>query len=127
MAKYVIRTKFKTKIKSEVYRLVNRSDALVAYIAAMASHRHKLDNFEDNEQLQNLIRLTSKQILLAYNPTQIDKQAFETSLEAFKNYEMDLSGEYLLIVEQLRLITFTALDIQQLLQKVNFNNTEITL
>ena len=117
----------KQKLKSEVYQLVNQSNALVAYIAAIASHRHKLDNFDDNEQLQNLISLTSKQIMLAYNPVKIDKHVFETSLEAFKNYEMDLSGEYLLIVEQLRLITFTALDIQQLLHKVNFTNSEITL
>jgi len=115
----------KQRLKKEVSTLVNRCDALVAYIAALASHRHKLDNFENNYELQNLIAVTGKQISLAYNPTTLDKQAIDESIQAFKNYKCDLSGDCLLIVEQLRLITFTALDIQVLLQKVNFNDKQI--
>ena len=45
----------KQKLTSEVYALVNRCDALVSYIAALASHRHKMDDFENNIALQDLI------------------------------------------------------------------------
>ena len=115
----------KQKLSNEVYTLVNRCDALVAYIAALASHRHKMDGFENNIALQNLIAITSKQISLAYNPVQVNDKAQENTIIEFENYKTNLSGECLLITEQLRLITFTALDIQLLLQKVNFN-TKLT-
>ena len=111
----------KQKLSKEIYALVNRCDALVAYIAALASHRHKIEGFENNITLQHLIDLTGNQISLAYNPTQINSNAQESTIEEFENYKTDLSGECLLIIEQLRLIAFTALDIQLLLQKVNFN------
>jgi uncharacterized membrane protein YccC len=115
----------KQKLNKEVYTLVNRCDALVAYIAALASHRHKIDRFANNIELQNLIELTEKQISLAYNSAQTNKRAIDNNIQAFANYKTDLSGECLLIVEQLQLIAFTALDIQLLLQKVNFKNKQI--
>ena len=112
----------KQKLNREVYALVNRCDALVSYIAALASHRHKMDDFENNIALQGLINATAKQIALAYDPQQIDEAQLIITIEEFENYKPTLSGEALLIVEQLRLIAFTALDIQVLLQKVNFIN-----
>jgi len=110
----------KQKLNREVYALVNRCDALVSYIAALASHRHKLDEFENNIALQGLINATTKQITLAYHPQLVDEAQLLITIEEFENYKPTLSGEALLIVEQLRLIAFTALDIQVLLQKVNF-------
>jgi len=115
----------KQKLTKEVYTLVNRCDVLVAYIAALASHRHKIDRFANNLELQNLIELTEKQISIAYNPAQINKKVIADNIKAFTNYKTDLSGECLLIIEQLQLIAFTALDIQLLLQKVNFQNKQI--
>ena len=114
----------KQKLTSEVYALVNRCDALVSYIAALASHRHKMDDFENNIALQDLINVTAKQISLAYNPVQVDDKELVSIIEKFEHYKANLSGECLLIVEQLRLIAFTALDIQLLLQQVNFKHTQ---
>ena len=111
----------KQKLTKEVYALVNRCDALVSYIAALASHRHKMDDFENNIALQDLINATAKQISSAYNPISVDEQELVNAIEKFADYKTNLSGETLLIVEQLRLIAFTALDIQLLLQQVNFN------
>jgi len=111
----------KQQLNREVAALVNRCDALVSYIAALASHRHKMDNIEDNHLLQELIEITGRQISLAYNTEQIDKERVALTIAAFENEKLALSGEALLIVEQLRLIAFTALDIQLLLQKVNFS------
>jgi uncharacterized membrane protein (TIGR01666 family) len=110
----------KQKLTKEVYALVNRCDALVSYIAALASHRHKMDDFEENIALQALINATKKQISTAYNPTDIDDGELESALQEFKYHEANLSGKTLLLVEQLRLIAFTALDIKLLLQQVNF-------
>ncbi|MCP4324567.1 MAG: hypothetical protein GY951_04935 [Psychromonas sp.] len=110
----------KQNLNREVYALVNRCDALVSYIAALASHRHKLDALENNIALQGLINATAKQITLAYSPQLVDEAQLLITIEEFENYKPTLSGEALLIVEQLRLIAFTALDIQVLLQKVNF-------
>ena len=115
----------KQKLSKEIYTLVNKCDVLVAYIAALASHRHKIDRFANNLELQNLIELTEKQISIAYNPAQINKQVISDNIKAFANYKTDLSGECLLIIEQLQLIAFTALDIQLLLQKVNFQNKQV--
>lgn len=108
----------KQQLTKETYALVNRCDALVSYIAALASHRHKMVDFENNNELQNLINATSAQIYLAYNPDQNVTNELDT-IDIFENYKANLSGEVLLIVEQLRLIAFTALDIQLLLQQVN--------
>ena len=110
----------KQKLNSEVYALVNRCDALVSYISALASHRHKMDGFEENSALQTLIDATATQVSLAYAPENINESQINITIEEFENYKTTLSGEALLIVEQLRLIAFTALDIQALLQKVNF-------
>lgn len=110
----------KQKLNREVYALVNRCDALVSYITALASHRHKIDDFENNIALQGLINATARQISLAYDPHNIDQAQLMITIEEFENYKPALTGEALLIVEQLRLIAFTALDIQVLLQKVNF-------
>ncbi|WP_022941603.1 YccS family putative transporter [Psychromonas hadalis] len=112
----------KQKLNREVYALVNRCDALVSYIAALASHRHKLDNFANSIALQGLVNATAKQIALAYEPQQLDETQIVITIEEFENYKPTLSGEALLIVEQLRLIAFTALDIQLLLQQVDFSN-----
>lgn len=112
----------KQQLNREVYALVNRCDALVSYIAALASHRHKIDEIENDSALQALIDTTAKQIALAYAPLQIDEPQLRITIEEFENYKPTLTGEALLIVEQLRLIAFTALDIQVLLQKVNFNH-----
>lgn len=108
----------KQQLTKEIYALVNRCDALVSYIAALASHRHKMDNFADNKDLQRLINATSAQIYLAYQPDQTENNELD-SLDIFENDKTELSGEVLLIVAQLRLIAFTALDIQLLLQQVN--------
>ncbi|PKF63708.1 TIGR01666 family membrane protein [Psychromonas sp. psych-6C06] len=114
----------KQQLNREVYALVNRCDALVSYIAALASHRHKIEGFEHNIALQGLMNATARQISLAYDPQGIDQAQLMITIEEFENYKPTLSGEALLIVEQLRLIAFTALDIQVLLQKVNFPNTD---
>lgn len=112
----------KQKLTKEVYALVNRCDALVSYIAALASHRHKMDDFEQNSALQDLINATAQQILSAYNPGAVDDTQIVNAIAPFENCKASLSGETLLIIEQLRLIAFTALDIQLLLQQVNFDN-----
>ncbi|WP_028866106.1 YccS family putative transporter [Psychromonas aquimarina] len=112
----------KQKLNREVYALVNRCDALVSYIAALASHRHKMQGFENNQALQHLICATEKQIALAYNQQQTDKIQPVITVDEFEKYKPMLSSEVLLIVEQLRLIAFTALDIQVLLQQVDFNH-----
>jgi uncharacterized membrane protein (TIGR01666 family) len=115
----------KQKLNHEIYGLVNRCDALVSYIAALASHRHKIDGFENNIALQDLIDATANQIALAYNPQQVDEAQLVITIEEFENYKPALTGEALLIVEQLRLIAFTALDIQVLLQQVDFTNQKV--
>ena len=114
----------KQKLSNEVYALVNRCDALVSYIAALASHRHKIDNFENNIVLQNLLAVTAKQLSSAYNPVQVNGNDLESTIKEFENNKTNLSGECLLIIEQLRLIAFTALDIQLLLQQVNFKHNQ---
>jgi len=111
----------KQQLNREVYALVNRCDALVSYIAALASHRHKIEQIEDNVALQTLMVATERQIALAYNLESADESSAVIRIEDFEDYKPGLSGEALLIVEQLRLIAFTALDIQVLLQKVNFS------
>lgn len=112
----------KQKLSKEIYALVNRCDALVSYIAAMASHRHKIADFANNVALQALFNATSAQISLAYKRNQLDSRELGSAIDQFERYEANLSGEALLIVEQLRLIAFTALDIQLLLQKINYND-----
>ena len=115
----------KQKLTREVYALVNRCDALVSYIAALASHRHKMEEFDNNIALQGLINATAKQIALAYAPQEVDEAQLVITIEEFENYKPTLTGEALLIVEQLRLIAFTALDIQVLLQQVDFSHQKV--
>ena len=55
---------------------------------------------------------------------EVDDKELVSIIEKFEHYKANLSGECLLIVEQLRLIAFTALDIQLLLQQVNFKHTQ---
>ncbi|WP_413698478.1 hypothetical protein ACLKMH_12500 [Psychromonas sp. KJ10-10] len=81
-----------------------------------------MEGFEENTALQGLIKATGKQIALAHNPQQGDEDNLFIAIEEFEYYKPMQTGEALLIVEQLRLIAFTALDIQQLLQQVNFSN-----
>ncbi|WP_354625835.1 hypothetical protein [Psychromonas sp. MME2] len=112
----------KQKLHKEAYALANRCDALVSYIAALASHRHKMDNYQDNIALQNLVNATYLQINRANKIELLDTNEINDTIEKFEEYKIDFNGEELLIVEQLRLIAFTALDIQLLLQQLNFNS-----
>lgn len=109
----------KQKLTRETYALVNRCDALVSYIAALASHRHQLASFDNSEALQGVISATEKQITLAHSPDKIPAEQLLISLEEFEGYKQPLSGEPLLIIEQLRLIALTAIEIKELLQQVN--------
>lgn len=111
----------KQKLTREVYALVNRCDALVSYIAALASHRHKIDSFKDSALLHDLVNTTLQQITWASNSQLKDTDINTISIEEFDSYKTKLSKNEGLIVEQLRLIAFTALDIKILLQKVDFN------
>ena len=108
----------KQHLKQEMYGLVNRCDALNCYMAALSSHRHKIETNEDLVILQRLFDSTAEQILYTYRPelkqTAIDK----IEIESFESYKQGLSDESKLIVEQLRLIAFTAMDIQVLLQQI---------
>jgi uncharacterized membrane protein (TIGR01666 family) len=113
----------KQHLSREVYALANRCDALVSYIAALASHRHKMDDFESNLAIQKLITATSKQIHLACNPASADSEEAILTIEEFENFKQSFTGENLLIVEQLRLVAFTAIDIQVLFQQVKFQAT----
>ncbi len=65
---------------------------------------------------------TEKQIALAYNQHLTDKIQPLITVDEFEKYKPMLSSDDLLIAEQLRLIAFTALDIQVLLQQVDFNH-----
>jgi len=113
----------KQKLNQEVYALVNRCDALVSYIAAMASHRHKINDFEKNIKIQDLIKRTSQQIFIACRPQQIDTKQIVKTIEELENFDTHFSGETLLIVEQLRLIAFAAIDIQLIVQQINFDSS----
>jgi hypothetical protein len=108
----------KQHLKQEMYGLVNRCDALNCYMAALSSHRHKIETDQDLAILQRLFDSTAEQILYTYRPelkqTAIDK----IEIESFESYKQGLSDESKLIVEQLRLIAFTAMDIQVLLQQI---------
>ncbi|MFT6924481.1 MAG: putative membrane protein (TIGR01666 family) [Psychromonas sp.] len=114
----------KQQLKQEVYALVNRCDALVSYIAALASHRHKIDDFEKNIEVQNLINHTGKQLFLACRPEQIDTKKIVETIQELEDYDAHFYGETLLIVEQLRLIAFTAMDIQLILQQIDFDSSK---
>lgn len=113
----------KQQLNQEVYALVNRCDALVSYIAALASHRHKINDFEKNIKIQNLIKRTSEQMYLACRPQQIDTKIIVKNIEELEKFDSHFSGETLLIVEQLRLIAFAAMDIQLILQQINFHGS----
>jgi len=106
----------KQHLKREVYALVNRCDALTCYIAALSSHRHRIDSRSDLAILKQLFKMTSEQILYTYRPELkvIDKRSID--INAFQEYKDNLSDEAKLIIEQLRLISFTAMDIQSLLK-----------
>ena len=106
----------KQLLKRETYGLVNRCDALNCYIAALSSHRHKIESEQDLKLLQQLFELTSQQILYTYRPEL--KENNEINIDTFDIYKNAISEDAKLIIEQLRLIAFTALDIQSLLQKI---------
>jgi uncharacterized membrane protein YccC len=112
--------KSKQKVNKEVYALVNRCDALVSYIAALSSHRHQIENFDKNHPLNQLLKDTEKQISLARRSTCNQGKIISViSPQEFEIYKQtQTTDDSLLIVEQLRLIAFTALDIQVLLQHV---------
>lgn len=111
----------KQKLNREVYALVNRCDALVSYIAALASHRHKIEDIQDSDLLHRLMNTTLRQIIWANHiPIQrVDKYIMQ--VDDFDKCKIQISPNEMLIVEQLRLIAFTALDIKTLLIEVDFN------
>ena len=108
----------KQHLKQEMYGLVNRCDALNCYIAALSSHRQKIDSKMDLAILEPLFNATSEQILYTYRPELKDTSADKIDIESFELYKSGMSDESKLIVEQLRLIAFTALDIQSLMKQV---------
>ena len=115
--------KSKQTLNKEVYALVNRTDALVSYISALSSHRHYIEEFDSNIKLKQLLTLTTQQIDISCRPQTLQADQIQIksilSNEDFEEAKVDQTGEILLIVEQLKLITFTAIDIQVLLQVVN--------
>jgi len=114
----------KQHLKREVYGLINRCDALNSYIAALSSHRHKINSEEDIQLLQQLFDITSQQLLYTYRPQLKVDTSTELNLDAFEINKELVSEESKLTVEQLKLITYTALDIQALLEKIQSNNKE---
>ena len=112
--------KSKQILNKEIYALVNRTDALVSYISALSSHRHYIEQFESNFKLKKLVDLTAQQITLA-NQSHKNQDCITSIIsdDDFEKCKIDQNGEVLLIIEQLRLIAFTAIDIQALLNAVN--------
>ena len=108
----------KQHLKHEVYALVNRCDALTCYIAALSSHRHKIDSRSDLAVLKQLFDMTAEQILYTYRPELKVKGGRAININSFQEYKSNMSEEARLIIEQLRLISFTAMDIQSLLQTI---------
>lgn len=108
----------KQHFQQEVYALVNRCDALNCYIAALSSHRKKITPEQDFTILQNLFELTSLQILFAYRPELKNKLVDKIDIESFEIYKNSVSEESKLTIEQLRLIAYTAIDIQALLLEI---------
>jgi len=107
----------KQKLKQEVYGLVNRCDALNCYIAALSSHRQKIESKKDLEIINPLFELTSQQILYTYRP-ELKENENTIDIDAFDFCNDELSNESKLIVRQLQLIAFSAIDIQLLLQEI---------
>ena len=112
----------KQHFKKEVYGLVNRCDALNCYIAALSSHRQKIKSEQDFAILKKLFALTSQQISYAYNPELQNKSDIQIEIDSFERYKDSVSDESKLTIEQLRLIAYTAVDIQVLLQEIKFKN-----
>jgi len=106
----------------EIYALVNRCDALNCYIAALSSHRKKIESKQDLIILQKLFELTSQQILYTYRPELKDNLDNQIEIESFDLYKDSVSEESKLAIEQLRLIAYTAIDIQVLLKEIKFKS-----
>lgn len=113
----------KQHLKQEIFALVNRCDALVSYMAALASHRHKVESETEQQILKQLFDVTSNQIIYTYRPELI-KTADDIDIEAFENFKATLSEQSKLIIEQLQLIAFTAMDIQVLLRQIAKNHQD---
>ncbi|MCK5818363.1 MAG: FUSC family protein [Psychromonas sp.] len=120
----LLEPKYKQTLNKETYTLVNRTDALVSYISALSSHRHFIKKFDDNLPLKKLLKLTVQQIEL---PLQVQKDpTMPTNAlvhDDFDECKVDQTADILLIIEQLRLIAFTAFDIHVLLQALNSQTT----
>jgi uncharacterized membrane protein (TIGR01666 family) len=112
----------KQQLKQEVYGLVNRCDALNCYIAALSSHRQKIESKQDLQVLKTLFELTSQQILYTYRPELKEEKTEQINLESFELSKLSLSDESKLIVEQLRLIAFSAIDIQLILEEIKLKS-----
>ena len=73
---------------------------------------------QDLAILNQLFIATSEQVLYTYRPELKETATEKIEIESFQLYKETMSEESKLIVEQLRLIAFTALDIQVLLQTI---------
>lgn len=114
----------KQHLKREMYGLVNRCDALNSYIAALSSHRHKVESEEDLNLIKQLFDFTAEQILFTYRPELKTESDLDISIDTFEKYKDIITGDSKLTVEQLRLIALTALDIQSLLQQIEITNQQ---
>lgn len=115
----------KQRFKQEAYGLVNKCDALNCYIAALSSHRQKIQTPQDTQLLAALFTLTSQQISSTFDPSLTTTKAVHPNLDAFEQYQDQISDDAKLTLEQLRLITYTAIDIQVLLKEINGNDEVI--
>jgi len=111
----------KQRFKQEVYGLVNKCDALNCYIAALSSHRQKIQSTQDLATLTPLFMLTSQHISSTFDPMLSSSPTDELDTQAFEQHQGSLSDEAQLTIEQLRLIAYTAVDIRVLLQEMAMN------
>lgn len=114
----------KQHLKREMYGLVNRCDALNSYIAALSSHRHKVESQSDLVMIKQLFDFTAQQILFTYRPELKPESEQVITIDDFEHFKKKISDEGKLTVEQLRLIALTALDIQSLLKQVALTNQQ---
>jgi len=111
----------KQRFKQEAYGLVNKCDALNCYIAALSSHRQKIQTTQDIELLDTLFKLTSQQISSPLDPSLTATKIEILNIETFEQYQDQVSDDAKLTLEQLRLIAYTAIDIRVLLQEMHSN------
>ncbi len=114
----------KRKLLNESYALTNRNNALLSYISALASHRHKLDKLNTDLTLLTLINQTEARLELAASTIANNHNEICPNDLQFSALLPRLENESLVIAQQLQLIANTAFDIQDLamgLKPVNSN------